>query len=832
MANISPGPFDASSNPEPSEAPPPYEDLREQPTLLPEKDGKIPSGNANQQDEHNPDNETLSHFSAQPTLVDSKQGELQSLAQSAGTGRLPAQQRMGRGGTDKTLASLANSWRYHRQEFGSVDPRTINRLFDLCRYWKTLGVFREAVATEAPQILSWTIKAGDTAFFNFLLQQGVDVNQPDEEGETPLFHASTLGSAFMVRRLLDSGANAQCAAGTVTPLHISAEKNDTLISVYLLDAGADANALNPKGKCALFWASNNGNIELVRKLLGKGAQVNNAALSAIFPLHAAAARGHVEIVEILLDAGAEINAPNFDMTPVLVAISYQHEGVLDRLLARGAAANPRLGDDFALHFATRKGSRKIVTLLLDAGVAVDTMSTKGYTALHIAAAQGNEDLIDRLLARSASVNFKSPSGFTALHEASLAGHIVVVKQLLFAGADIASTTRTGFTALHAATEKGFLDVVKLLLSWNADLDPSDTASSLSNVAAREANEKVVKRLVDNRINVNAQSTKKWTPLLCACHQKNLALVELLLKYGAKPDLADCQGHTPLILASELGELGMVRTLVCDYSADVDGHSLHGLTALHMAAQHGHTSVVSFLLSKGANANMLFLGNTTPLAMATWNLHVDNIARLVPVTEDPLLLDCFGWNSIDRATADETALSKFRLETRPEKYIHTSTATRKSQARQNISNLARSMLQSRTANDMRLCVLGICLLIMHDMTDAEHAFQLDLRDYDATTEGPLPYTIRCDLCDTSVTGNLYMCLTCADKGLCEDCMTKYKEKTKELRNCKDHAFHGILSHRHWEGDYSEWPLQLVNTRGQTVDGWLRHVLAGYGGEEME
>lgn len=337
----------------------------------------------------------------------------------------------------------------------------------------------------------------ETRKLNFLLQERVDVNRTDGEGNTPLFNASKLGFASMVKRLLDAGANVKFAAGGFTPLHVSAEKKYMLIMDYLHEAGVDVNALSPKGNAALYFAISYGNLDMVRKLLSKGAQTRLAVPSIICPLHAATARGHADIVEALIDAGAKYDARNFDTTPVLVAISYQQKRVLECLLARGAVANPSLGEELATHFTARKGSRNIVTLILDAGVEIDTTSAKVHTALQISAAIGNEDLVDRLLTRSASVNFKSLSSFAALHDASLAGHIIVIKQFLYAGADEAG------------------------------------------------------------VDVNAQSSKNWTPLFRACQEKDLAVVEFFLKHGAKPNLADCQGHTPLSLASSLGELSIL-----------------------------------------------------------------------------------------------------------------------------------------------------------------------------------------------------------------------------------------------------------------------------------
>ena len=89
----------------------------------------------------------------------------------------------------------------------------------------------------------------------------------------------------MVKRLLDAGANLQCAARSIIPLHDSAEKIYTLTVDYLLEVGADVNALRSKGDAALYFASTYGNLYVIRNL-GKGAQARLAAPSIISPLDA------------------------------------------------------------------------------------------------------------------------------------------------------------------------------------------------------------------------------------------------------------------------------------------------------------------------------------------------------------------------------------------------------------------------------------------------------------------------------------------------------------------------------------------------------------------
>ena len=73
----------------------------------------------------------------------------------------------------------------------------------------------------------------------------------------------------MVKRLLDAGANVQCAARSIIPLHESAEKIYTLTVDHLLEVGADVNALRPKGDAALYFASTYGNLYVIRKIFGQ-----------------------------------------------------------------------------------------------------------------------------------------------------------------------------------------------------------------------------------------------------------------------------------------------------------------------------------------------------------------------------------------------------------------------------------------------------------------------------------------------------------------------------------------------------------------------------------
>jgi ankyrin repeat protein len=85
------------------------------------------------------------------------------------------------------------------------------------------------------------------------------------------------------------------------------------------------------------------------------------------------------------------------------------------------------------------------------------------------------------------------------------------------------------------------------------------------------------------------------------------MLSMLLHLGAKPDITDAGGHTPLYcLANECKPRGggdVVRALV-QASANVDARDLvKHCTALHMAARRGNVEVAEALLDCGANIQM-------------------------------------------------------------------------------------------------------------------------------------------------------------------------------------------------------------------------------------
>ena len=107
-------------------------------------------------------------------------------------------------------------------------------------------------------------------------------------------------------------------------------------------------------------------------------------------------------------------------------------------------------------------------------------------------------------------------------------------------------------------------------------------------AASDANEKVVKDLIDRKANVNAASMFGMTPLMYA---NGLPVVKLLLSAGAS----------------------------------VKDKDLTGRTALHYAAQQADPDVVRALIKAGASVNARDDKDMSPLDLARLELRSQNFA---------------------------------------------------------------------------------------------------------------------------------------------------------------------------------------------------------------
>lgn len=124
--------------------------------------------------------------------------------------------------------------------------------------------------------------------------------------EAVLLELAFNGNLGAVQKLVEAGAPVDSVnADQSTPLMWAAYNGHTAVAAYLLEQGAKVDARDINGRSALLYASSGPFPETVELLLNNGAEVNLQGTTEGFTaLMMAAAEGQVEVVRLLLARGA------------------------------------------------------------------------------------------------------------------------------------------------------------------------------------------------------------------------------------------------------------------------------------------------------------------------------------------------------------------------------------------------------------------------------------------------------------------------------------------------------------------------------------------------
>ena len=117
-------------------------------------------------------------------------------------------------------------------------------------------------------------------------------------------------------------------------------------------------------------ATRHNNLERVRFLLGRGADINSKDQYGQTALMNAAHRGQVELVRLLIENGADLNTTaKYNLTALMLSLIARHPEVAQVLIEAGADVNLRSNRNFysALHLAENAGYIEIAALLKQKG---------------------------------------------------------------------------------------------------------------------------------------------------------------------------------------------------------------------------------------------------------------------------------------------------------------------------------------------------------------------------------------------------------------------------------------------------------------------------------
>jgi ankyrin repeat protein len=281
------------------------------------------------------------------------------------------------------------------------------------------------------------------------------------------------------------------------------------------------------------------------------------------------------------------------------AVTIQRDSLIDLCLMERVDPNGRDEQGRTpLLIATSQQDWKTARRLLDAGATVDLADKKGFTPIMAAAMHGDLEMFQLLLARSTSPQPEKPSedGQDLLSFALDGGHpeiIKTVEQRLPMTQEWTASTRR---ALSRALQAGKNDEIRLLLSKHS-APPTPEGKSVPFLAYAIASSNV--SLFTTLLNCGADPN---TVLPSRCDKDFLAL----LPKGLRSYVEDDRSVTVLMLASGLGQVDYLKTLIDRGANRTRLTARNKMSALDVAAETGHWRSAQILLGGGPAPDKLRL----------------------------------------------------------------------------------------------------------------------------------------------------------------------------------------------------------------------------------
>jgi ankyrin repeat protein len=296
----------------------------------------------------------------------------------------------------------------------------------------------------------------------------------------------------------------------------------------------------------------------------------------------AATQGDIAtIIGLLRSATLDFNAFGEEYLKAFVIAAYHgHHNIIEELLndhrvieTAGEVKERMLSITLCYLIANGKHGEgiEVIKLLIERGADVDWVLNESSTPLLLAVAKRDIDLALLLISKGAEMNF-APEGITPLGLAILNKDEHMVNTLLSSGAD-AGVESNGFPPLT--------------------------------LAVYGANSEIRDMLMEVGVDINEASENSLSPLHCAIHKRDTAMISSLIVGGASVyEPIDIEGKVTLLDLAMLHDNTEVRLAVIEGVTNVNRAIWNGKsTLLSLAVTYKDLKMVSSLIEKGADVNL-------------------------------------------------------------------------------------------------------------------------------------------------------------------------------------------------------------------------------------
>lgn len=309
------------------------------------------------------------------------------------------------------------------------------------------------------------------------------------------------------------------------------------------------------GYTALLEAINIGREDIVALLLAKGADVNVLSTHGETPIEVAIRSLNVGIVHLLLEQ------KNLGSN-----ITYGKDRKSTKLLLNLAIESKNVGGDI-------EEVTKIADMLLDK-LDIDTIirinGSGQESPILLAIQYRRTQLVKKLLAKGFIPDLKNKQGETAIHLVARYNQKELAEQLIAEDIHLDVQNNVGDTPLHIAVAlPKNKEIAKLLINKfkekgiSLDLANQHGQSPLHKIAGTPNGEnmEIMKNLLQAGARPNVQDGNGRTPLHYAISSKYRNIIEELIKGDVQMDIQDNQGDTPLHLLVANNYVDIVRSVI-------------------------------------------------------------------------------------------------------------------------------------------------------------------------------------------------------------------------------------------------------------------------------
>ena len=403
---------------------------------------------------------------------------------------------------------------------------------------------------------------GQLEVLQLLAQAGADINATDVGGQSALWQAVQTQKWAVAKWLIENQARTDIQVHKKTLLQLIIGRN-SMEGIELLPlAGLDLKGRTDSTPLLpLQWAIQAGaSPEILKRLVEYGADLNQANMFGLRPLHYAVRDRQVPSVQTLLALGADVNVQDAsDQTALSFAVQRRHAEIV-RLLLRHHARPTTLYKEARwslLHEAAMLGAYDVAALLLqNTNIQVDTHEAlTGRTPLGVALTHSHFMLAHLLVEQGADVNIRMFDGRSLYHMAVKSENLEAIEFLYHQGLDLELRNKDGLTPLQLAFDQ-------ILYSGQKNIRP---------------------------------------------------IIDFFLRNGACVRGVDAQGLSVLNKAYEVADGGLIRQLLKRGARETQVfYQHHETTLLHWAVTRYDTEMLKLVLQNvGSDAGCEVVDSTMP-----------------------------------------------------------------------------------------------------------------------------------------------------------------------------------------------------------------------------